>query len=103
MKVDLCPCQVVCECCEEADPSSVLEKLLSRVKEGQLSEEAIVSLLRTVRQKAPSSFPTPLLSLLGEADRDTPEPHGNQTAGKEGHCVSGHLLTRLKIIFQMSS
>ncbi|XP_034724150.1 zinc finger and BTB domain-containing protein 40 isoform X3 [Etheostoma cragini] len=75
--------QVVCECCEEADPSSVLEKLLSRVEEGQLSEGAIVSLLRTVRKKAPSTFPTPLLSLLGEVERDTPEPHGNQTAGKE--------------------
>ncbi|XP_029288483.1 zinc finger and BTB domain-containing protein 40 isoform X2 [Cottoperca gobio] len=71
--------QVVCECCEEADPRSVLEKLMSRVKEGQLSEGALLRLLRTLHHKAPSSFPTPLLSLLEEAEKNTEEPDANQT------------------------
>ncbi len=70
----------MCQSCEEADPSSALEKLMSRVKEGHLSEGALLELLRTVQQKAPSSFPTPLLSLV---EGDTQEPEGNQTGGKE--------------------
>ncbi|XP_041803755.1 zinc finger and BTB domain-containing protein 40 [Chelmon rostratus] len=72
--------QVVCQCCEEADPSSALEKLMSRVKEGRLSDGALVRLLRTVQQKAPSSFPTPLLSLLEEEEGNTQGPEGNQSA-----------------------
>lgn len=77
-----CSCQVVCECCEEADPSSALEKLMSRVKEGQLSEGALLRLLRTAQQKAPSSFPTPLLSLVEEVEGSTQEPEENPTGGK---------------------
>ncbi|XP_044068624.1 zinc finger and BTB domain-containing protein 40 isoform X2 [Siniperca chuatsi] len=71
--------QVVCQCCDEADPSSALEKLMSRMKEGQFSEGALLRLLRTVQQKAPSSFPTPLLSLVEEVEGNTQEPEGNQT------------------------
>uniref|UniRef100_A0A8C4HKL2 Zinc finger and BTB domain containing 40 n=1 Tax=Dicentrarchus labrax TaxID=13489 RepID=A0A8C4HKL2_DICLA len=56
-KVHFCSCQVVCQCCEEADPSSALEKLVSRVKEGQLIEGALRRLLQTVQHNAPSSFP----------------------------------------------
>ncbi|TKS70559.1 Zinc finger and BTB domain-containing protein 40 [Collichthys lucidus] len=79
--------QVVCQCCEEADPSSVMEKLMSAVKEEQLSEAALLRLLRTVQQKTSSSFPTPLLSLLDEVEGNMQEPEGNQTWGKEEHFV----------------
>ncbi|XP_074505126.1 zinc finger and BTB domain-containing protein 40 isoform X1 [Sebastes fasciatus] len=72
--------EVVCQCCEEeVDPGSALEKLLSSVKEGQLSEGALLRLLRSVQHKDPSSFPAPLLSLLEEVERNTQEPEGNQT------------------------
>ncbi|KAM8757821.1 zinc finger and BTB domain-containing protein 40 isoform 2-T4 [Acanthopagrus schlegelii] len=71
--------QVVCHCCEEADPSSALEELMTRVREEQLGEGALLRLLRTVQQKSPSSFPTPLLALLKEEERNTQEPEGNQT------------------------
>lgn len=59
--------QLVCECCEEADPYPALEKLLSLVREEQLSEAALLTLLLTLQQQAPSSFPSPLLPLLEEA------------------------------------
>lgn len=85
--VHFCSCQVVYQCCEEGDPSSTLETLMSRVKEGQLSEGGLLRLLRTVQQKAPSSFPPPLRSLLEEVEGNTQEPQGNQTGGKEEHFV----------------
>ena len=59
--------QLVCECCEEADPYPALEKLLSLVREEQLSEAALLTLLLTLQQQASSSFPSPLLPLLEEA------------------------------------
>ncbi|XP_034080086.1 zinc finger and BTB domain-containing protein 40 isoform X2 [Gymnodraco acuticeps] len=59
--------QLVCECCEEADPYPALEKLLSLVREEQLSETVLLTLLLTLQQQAPSSFPSPLLPLLEEA------------------------------------
>ncbi|XP_040015093.1 zinc finger and BTB domain-containing protein 40 isoform X2 [Xiphias gladius] len=71
--------QVVCQCCEEADPSSALEKLMSRVKEGQLSEGVLFRLLQTVQHKASSSFPPSLVSLLEEVERNTQEPNIGQT------------------------
>ncbi|KAM7402792.1 hypothetical protein PAMP_018003 [Pampus punctatissimus] len=71
--------QVVCDCCEEADCSSVMEKLMSRVKEGLISEGALLRLLHDVQQKAPSSFPTPLLPLLEEVEKNTQEPDRSQT------------------------
>lgn len=55
---------------------------MSRVKEGQLSEGALLRLLRTAQQKAPSSFPTPLLSLVEEVEGSTQEPEENPTGGK---------------------
>ncbi|XP_035517546.1 zinc finger and BTB domain-containing protein 40 [Morone saxatilis] len=90
--------RVVCQCCEEADPSSALEKLVSRVKEGQLNEEVLHRLLQTVQHNAPSSFPKPLLSLLEEAEGNTQEPEGNQGGGKEEHFV-----TQCKRICQLFS
>ncbi|KAM7006381.1 LOW QUALITY PROTEIN: zinc finger and BTB domain-containing protein 40 [Tautogolabrus adspersus] len=75
--------QVVCECCEEAEPSSALEKLMSKVKEGQLSEGSLITLLRSVQQEAPSSFPTPLLALLEEAEENSHEAEENQSGGNE--------------------
>ncbi|KAI4827243.1 hypothetical protein KUCAC02_030653 [Chaenocephalus aceratus] len=59
--------QLVCECCEEADPYPALEKLLGLVREEQLGEAALLTLLLTLQQQAPSSFPSPLLPLLEEA------------------------------------
>ncbi|XP_018517266.1 zinc finger and BTB domain-containing protein 40 isoform X1 [Lates calcarifer] len=71
--------QVVCQCCEEADPSSALEKLMGRVREGQLSKRVLFKLLRTVQQEASSSFPPSLVSLLEEEEGNTEEPKGGQT------------------------
>ncbi|XP_023280417.1 zinc finger and BTB domain-containing protein 40 [Seriola lalandi dorsalis] len=70
--------QVVCKCCEEADPHSALETLMSRMREGQLSERSLVTLLRSVQQKAPSSFLPSLVSLLEEVERSTQEPNRGQ-------------------------
>uniref|UniRef100_A0A8C2XDF9 Zinc finger and BTB domain containing 40 n=1 Tax=Cyclopterus lumpus TaxID=8103 RepID=A0A8C2XDF9_CYCLU len=71
--------QVVAQCCEEeeeADPRLALERLVSRVKEGQLSEGAVLRLLHAVQQKA--AFPS-LLSLVEEVERNSQRPEGNQT------------------------
>lgn len=77
--------QVVCRCCEEADPSSVSEKLMSKVKEGQIGEEGLIKLLRTAKQKASSSCPTQLLPLLEELERSVRQPDGSHTGGKDEH------------------
>ncbi|XP_059185010.1 zinc finger and BTB domain-containing protein 40 isoform X2 [Centropristis striata] len=71
--------EVVCQCCEEADPSSVLEKLMSRVKEGQLSEGALFMLLQTVKRKAHSSVPKPLPPQVKEVESNAQEPEEHQT------------------------
>ncbi|KAK1901177.1 Zinc finger and BTB domain containing protein 40 [Dissostichus eleginoides] len=47
--------QLVCECCEEADPYPALEKLLSLVREEQLSEAALITLLLTLQQQQSGS------------------------------------------------
>uniref|UniRef100_A0A3Q0RM97 Zinc finger and BTB domain containing 40 n=1 Tax=Amphilophus citrinellus TaxID=61819 RepID=A0A3Q0RM97_AMPCI len=83
LNIHLCSFQVVCQCCEEADPSPVLEKLMSKVKEGQISQEGLIKLLRTVKQKASSFFPTQLLSLLEEGENNIQQRDGNQTGGKD--------------------
>ncbi|KAM3878078.1 zinc finger and BTB domain-containing protein 40 [Diretmus argenteus] len=62
--------QVVCQCCEEAEPGPAVERLISSVREGNLSEDGLLTLLHAVQQKAPSSFLPRLLSLLEET------PHG---------------------------
>ncbi|XP_069559355.1 zinc finger and BTB domain-containing protein 40 [Brachyistius frenatus] len=80
--------QVVCECCEEADPSAVMEKLLNRVKEGRLSEAALLKLLRAVQQKDSSSFPAALLSLLEEVEKNAEQPDGKQTGEQQNHTTS---------------
>ncbi len=61
---------------------------MGKVKEGQLSEGALLKLLRTVQQEAPTHFPTLLLSLLEEAEGNQQEPEGNQTAGTEENCLT---------------
>lgn len=61
---------------------------MTRVREEQLGEGALLRLLRTVQQKSPSSFPTPLLALLKEEEGNTQEPEGNQTEGKVEHSVT---------------
>ncbi|XP_053291469.1 zinc finger and BTB domain-containing protein 40 [Pleuronectes platessa] len=63
--------QVVCQCCEEADPRSALEKLMIKVNEGLLSKGVLSRLLQTVQQKAS-------VSLL-EEERSTQEPKRYQT------------------------
>ncbi|XP_034549234.1 zinc finger and BTB domain-containing protein 40 isoform X2 [Notolabrus celidotus] len=75
--------QVVCECCEDAEPSSALENLMSRVKEGPLSERSLIRLLRSVQQNASSSFPTELLSLLEEAEQTSEDAEENQGGDSE--------------------
>ncbi|KAM6927803.1 zinc finger and BTB domain-containing protein 40 [Xenentodon cancila] len=71
--------QVVCRCCEEVDPNSALEKLMSRLRDGAITEQALLQLLRSIQKKAPTSFCTPLSSLLGDLvessqpDDDQPE------------------------------
>nr|XP_020473558.1 zinc finger and BTB domain-containing protein 40-like isoform X1 [Monopterus albus]XP_020473559.1 zinc finger and BTB domain-containing protein 40-like isoform X1 [Monopterus albus] len=87
--------RVVCQCCEEADPSSALEKLMSRVNEGQLSEGALFNLLRSIQQKAASTFPQSLVSLLEKVEKSAQEPnrgpaaveseHQNGTSSEEKH------------------
>lgn len=71
----------MCECCEESEPSSALEKMVNRVKEGQLSEKSLIRLLRSVQQKASSSFPTELLSLLEEVEGTSEDVEENQSGG----------------------
>ncbi|KAF7650638.1 hypothetical protein LDENG_00122920 [Lucifuga dentata] len=75
--------QVVCRCLEEKDVGSAIEKLMSRVKERELSEAALLKLLRTVQQKNPSSFPKPLLSLLEDLQKQTREVDRGKTAISE--------------------
>lgn len=57
------------------DSRCVLEKLTSRVREGQLGQAAFLRLLRSVQQTVPSSFPTELSSLLEEV-REEAQPAG---------------------------
>ncbi|XP_061689149.1 zinc finger and BTB domain-containing protein 40 isoform X3 [Syngnathoides biaculeatus] len=72
--------QLVCKCCEEAEPSTVVSKLLGKVEKGLFSEQTLLTLLRTVQQRAPSSFPVLLLSQLEEL-KNMQEPDGYQTGG----------------------
>lgn len=60
---------------------------MSRVKEGQLSEESLLRLLRTVQQDAPSSFPTSLRLLLEEVEGKSQEPPKSQSGGKSEFLV----------------
>uniref|UniRef100_A0A7N8XB43 Zinc finger and BTB domain containing 40 n=1 Tax=Mastacembelus armatus TaxID=205130 RepID=A0A7N8XB43_9TELE len=78
-----CFLQVVCESCKEADPSSALKRLMSRVKEGHLSEGALFKLLRTVQEKADASFPPSLYTLLEEVEKNTQELHRDEPKGKK--------------------
>lgn len=72
----------MCECCEDTDPSSVLEKLRRKVRNGVISEGVLLKLLQALKQKAPSSFPALLLSLLEDVDRNPPQAEGkNQLFG----------------------
>lgn len=78
-RVCVCVCQLVCQCCEkdDKDPSSALEKLISRVREGQLGQRTFLQLLTNIQQEVPSSFPPELCSLLEEvreSRQELPEP-----------------------------
>ncbi|KAM9860231.1 zinc finger and BTB domain-containing protein 40 [Aulostomus maculatus] len=75
--------RVVCQCCEEADSRSAVEKLVSRMEEGLISEGSLLRLLCTVQQKDPSSFPTTLASLLEEQEKKTAELDGQSGAASE--------------------
>uniref|UniRef100_A0A3Q3NMZ5 Zinc finger and BTB domain containing 40 n=1 Tax=Mastacembelus armatus TaxID=205130 RepID=A0A3Q3NMZ5_9TELE len=83
IKTYWCFLQVVCESCKEADPSSALKRLMSRVKEGHLSEGALFKLLRTVQEKADASFPPSLYTLLEEVEKNTQELHRDEPKGKK--------------------
>ncbi|XP_011615341.1 zinc finger and BTB domain-containing protein 40 isoform X1 [Takifugu rubripes] len=67
--------QLVCQCCEEdsQDPSSVLEKLSSRVREGQLGRTTFLQLLGNIQQNVPLPFPPELCSLLEEVQKNRQE------------------------------
>uniref|UniRef100_A0A3P9H0A3 Zinc finger and BTB domain containing 40 n=1 Tax=Oryzias latipes TaxID=8090 RepID=A0A3P9H0A3_ORYLA len=64
--------EVVCCCCGDADPASALEKLMSRVKDGGITEGGLLQLLRAVEEKAPSSFSSSLLPLLEGVEMSAP-------------------------------
>ncbi|XP_049589118.1 LOW QUALITY PROTEIN: zinc finger and BTB domain-containing protein 40-like [Syngnathus scovelli] len=88
--------QLVCECCKEADPRSVVTKLLGEVEKGLVSEQSLLSLLRSAQREAPSSFPASLLSQLEEMD-NTQEPDGHQTeTSSEMENSSGQNQVRIK-------
>lgn len=78
-------CQLVCQCCEEhsQDPSAVLEKLSSRVREGQLGRTTFLQLLGNIQQNAPLSFPPELCSLLEEVQKNRQELQEPQRPGAE--------------------
>uniref|UniRef100_A0A1A8CPH7 Zinc finger and BTB domain containing 40 n=1 Tax=Nothobranchius kadleci TaxID=1051664 RepID=A0A1A8CPH7_NOTKA len=65
--------QVLRECCEEGEPSLALEKLMSRLRDGAISEPRLIQLLQAVQQKTLASFPTLLLPLL---EGNTPQTEG---------------------------
>uniref|UniRef100_A0A1A7XF37 Zinc finger and BTB domain containing 40 n=1 Tax=Iconisemion striatum TaxID=60296 RepID=A0A1A7XF37_9TELE len=68
--------QVLSRCCEEGDPSSALEKLMSRLRDGAISEPRLIQLLQAVQQKTLSSFPTLLLPLLQDTKGNAPQSEG---------------------------
>ncbi|XP_029006727.1 zinc finger and BTB domain-containing protein 40 [Betta splendens] len=70
--------QVVIHCCNKADPSSALESLISRVKEGKVSEGALCKLLQTVQNNAFSTFPPSLVPLLKDKE-NTQTPISDET------------------------
>ncbi|XP_077429462.1 zinc finger and BTB domain-containing protein 40 isoform X1 [Vanacampus margaritifer] len=80
--------QLVCNCCKEADPRSVVSKLLDEVEKGRVSEQAVVKLLCTVQQGAPSTFPASLLSQLEELEKTTQEPDGRRNGSKAAEILS---------------
>ncbi|KAM9365120.1 zinc finger and BTB domain-containing protein 40 isoform 2-T2 [Pholidichthys leucotaenia] len=77
--------QVVCECCKEPDCSSALEMLMRKVTEGHISEDVLLKLLRSIQQKAPSSFPPPLLPLLAKAEKSTQQPADDSEQQKDAN------------------
>lgn len=76
----------MCQCCErdDKDPNSALEKLISKVREGQLGQKTFLRLLTNIRQEVPSSFPPELCSLLEEVWESRPELLEPQAPGAEG-------------------
>ncbi|KAM6980694.1 zinc finger and BTB domain-containing protein 40 [Aplochiton taeniatus] len=69
--------EIVFECCKEADPGSVVGRLLTSVREGTLSQEGLLTVLWAVQEKAPSPCQR-LLPLLEEI-----QTHGQQEATEE--------------------
>lgn len=83
--------QVVCECCEGAEPGPAMDRLLRRMRDGALSEGGLLTLLHAVLEKDPSLHSPQLLSLLEEMERQAQQ--GNiQTGGTSERaevCVCG--------------
>lgn len=71
------------QCCDREDPSSALENLIGRVKDGQLGEGVLFKLLQTVQRKAGSSFPPSLIPLLNVVEENTHEPNSDETKGEK--------------------
>ncbi|XP_057700977.1 zinc finger and BTB domain-containing protein 40 isoform X1 [Corythoichthys intestinalis] len=79
--------ELVYNCCK-ADPSSIVRKLLNQVEKGLVSEQALMKLLHTVQQSAPSnavSQPSQLEAL----EKDTQALDGQQTGGNAAELLSG--------------
>lgn len=77
--VYVCVFQLVCQCCEDdgKDPSSALDELIGRMREGQLGQTTFLRLLTEIQKEVPSSFPPELCSLLEEvrqSKQEVPEP-----------------------------
>ncbi|XP_051931052.1 zinc finger and BTB domain-containing protein 40 isoform X1 [Hippocampus zosterae] len=79
--------QLVCKCCQEDDPPSVVSQLWHQVEKGLVSEQAVLKLLRTVQQGAPSFFPMSWLSHL-ETLENTQEPDEPQAASQAAEILS---------------
>ena len=81
----MCVCQVVCQCCDEndKDPNSALEKLITRVREGQLGQRTFFRLLTSIQEDLPSPLPQELYSVLEEVQESSQELQERQVPGAE--------------------
>ncbi|KAM4625674.1 zinc finger and BTB domain-containing protein 40 isoform 2-T2 [Polymixia lowei] len=75
--------EVVSECFRGDDPGPALKRLMTGLRDGVLSEEGLLTLLRTVQEKSPSACPPRLLSLLEEAEGQTHQGASWETEGSQ--------------------
>ncbi|MEQ2192633.1 hypothetical protein XENOCAPTIV_014734 [Xenoophorus captivus] len=63
---------------QAAQSSSVLEKLIGRLRNGRISEKSFAQLLWNIQKKAPLTFPVLLLPLLKHLDGNTLQSQGRE-------------------------